>query len=177
MGFFAVLAASLFAVFLFTVFGGYSLLLWCQQSLLMVVPPAVVLAVLVWTFLKMDDKITALQKQVAENKKTLDALYPVLSSMAQKLSQGVKLKPEQLKYLQDLIATEKLKKQEQESSIMRMKQLRVILDESANARVEVIGEVFGGTKICIADASMVVKNSMSYCKFVKQQGEVKMTAL
>ncbi len=32
MGFFAVLAASLFAVFLFTVFGGYSLLLWCQQS-------------------------------------------------------------------------------------------------------------------------------------------------
>ena len=52
MGFFAVLAASLFAVFLFTVFGGYSLLLWCQQSLLMVVPPAVVLAVLVWTFLK-----------------------------------------------------------------------------------------------------------------------------
>ena len=52
MGFFAVLAASLFAVFLFTVFGGYSLLLWCQQSLWMVVPPAVVLAVLVWTFLK-----------------------------------------------------------------------------------------------------------------------------
>ena len=61
MGFFAVLAASLFAVFIFTVFGGYSLLLWCQQSLWMVVPPALVLAVLVWTFLKMDDKITALQ--------------------------------------------------------------------------------------------------------------------
>ena len=57
MGFFAVLAASLFAVFLFTVFGGYSLLLWCQQSLWMIVPPAVVLAVLVWAFLKMDDKI------------------------------------------------------------------------------------------------------------------------
>ena len=66
MGFFAVLAASLFAVFLFTVFGGYSLLLWCQQSLWMVVPPALVLTVLVWTFLKMDDKITALQKRVDE---------------------------------------------------------------------------------------------------------------
>ena len=54
MGFFAVLAASLFAVFIFTVFGGCSLLLWCQQSLWMVVPPALVLAVLVWTFLKME---------------------------------------------------------------------------------------------------------------------------
>ena len=52
--------------FIFTVFGGYSLLLWCQQSLWMVVPPALVLAVLVWTFLKMDDKITALQKRVDE---------------------------------------------------------------------------------------------------------------
>ena len=31
MGFFAVLAASLFAVFIFTVFGGYSLLLWCHR--------------------------------------------------------------------------------------------------------------------------------------------------
>ena len=61
MGFLAVLAACLFAVF-----GGYSLLLWCQQSLWMVVPPALVLAVLVWTFLKMDDKITALQKRVEE---------------------------------------------------------------------------------------------------------------
>ena len=66
MGFLAVLAASLFAVFIFTVFGGYSLLLWCQQSLWIVVPPALVLAVLVWTFLKMDDKITALQKRVDE---------------------------------------------------------------------------------------------------------------
>ena len=66
MGFFAVLAASLFAVFIFTVFGGYSLLLWCQQSLWMVVPPALVLAVLVWTFLKMDGNISALQKRVDE---------------------------------------------------------------------------------------------------------------
>ena len=66
MGFFAVLAASLCFVFLFTVFGGYSLLLWCQQSLWMIVPPALVLAVLIWTFLKMDDKITALQKRVDE---------------------------------------------------------------------------------------------------------------
>ena len=66
MGFFAVLAASLFAVFLFTVLGGSSLLLWCQQSLWMVVPHALVLAVLGWTFLKMDDKITALQKRVEE---------------------------------------------------------------------------------------------------------------
>ena len=70
MGFFAVLAASLFAVFLFTVFGGYSLLLWCQQSLWMVVPPAVVLAVLVWTFLqKRVEELEAAQKNAEESEK------------------------------------------------------------------------------------------------------------
>ena len=53
MGFFAVLAASLFFVFLFTVFGGYSLLLWCQQSLWMIVPPALVLAVLSFSVFKL----------------------------------------------------------------------------------------------------------------------------
>ena len=45
---------------------GYSLLLYCQQSLFMIVPPALVLAILVWAFLRMDDKITALQKRVDE---------------------------------------------------------------------------------------------------------------
>lgn len=66
MGFLAVFIACLFGVFIFTVFGGYSLLLYCQQSLLMVIPPALVLAVLVWAFMKMDDKITALQHHVDE---------------------------------------------------------------------------------------------------------------
>ena len=66
MGFLAVFIACLFGVFIFTVFGGYSLLLYCQQSLLMVIPPALVLAVLVWVFMKMDDKITALQHRVDE---------------------------------------------------------------------------------------------------------------
>ena len=66
MGFLAVFIACLFVVFIFTVFGGYSLLLYCQQSLLMVIPPALVLVVLVWAFMKMDDKITALQRRVDE---------------------------------------------------------------------------------------------------------------
>lgn len=66
MGFLAVFIACLFFVFIFTVFGGYSLLLYCQQSLLMVIPPALVLSVLVWAFMKMDDKITALQHRVDE---------------------------------------------------------------------------------------------------------------
>ena len=118
-----------------------------------------------------------LQKLMVENKKIIDSVQPVLASFAQKLSQGVKLKPDQVKYFQELLNTQKTKQQEQEDCMKEMQSLQAILDESANARVEVTGEVFGGTRICIADVSMVVKNSMNYCKFIKSQGDVKMTAL
>ena len=112
-----------------------------------------------------------------KNKKIIDSVQPVLASFAQKLSQGVKLKPDQVKYFQELLTTQKAKQQEQEDCMKEMQSLQAILDESANARVEVTGEVFGGTRICIADVSMVVKNSMNYCKFIKSQGDVKMVAL
>ena len=118
-----------------------------------------------------------LQKLMVENKKIIDSVQPVLASFAQKLSQGVKLKPDQVKYFQELLNTHKTKQQEQEDYMKEMQSLQAIIDESANARVEVTGEVFGGTRICIADVSMVVKNSMNYCKFIKSQGDVKMMAL
>ena len=66
MGFFAVLAASLFAVFIFTVFGairccsGVSSPCDGRSSALVLDRSGP------WTFLKMDDKITALQKRVDE---------------------------------------------------------------------------------------------------------------
>jgi len=122
-------------------------------------------------------KLQQLQKQVAENKKVIDTVHPVLTAMTQKLSQGVKLRPDQVKYFQEMLQTEKQKKEEQEEFLKEIDVLQKILDESATARVEVTGEAFAGTRICIADVSMIIKNSMHYCKFIKSQGDVKMVAL
>ncbi len=122
-------------------------------------------------------RIQELQKLVVEHKKAIEISHPVLTANVQKLQQGVKLKPDQMKYFQEMLQEEKRRKQEMESYIQEIESLQVILDESSNAKVEVSGEVFAGTKICIGDVSMVVKNSMKFCKFVKQQGDVKMTAL
>lgn len=122
-------------------------------------------------------RLQQLQKQVAENKKVIDSVHPVLTAMTQKLSQGVKLRPDQVKYFQEMIQTENQKKAEQEAAIKEIESLQKILDESAAAKVEVTGEVFAGTRICIADVSMIIKNSMHYCKFIKSQGDVKMVAL
>lgn len=122
-------------------------------------------------------RIQELQKLIMENKNQIDTIHPVLTATARKLSQGVKFKPEQIKYFQEMLTEEKQKKQEMEAGIKEMESLQLLLDGSAAAKVEVTGEVFVGTRICIADVSMIVRNSMKYCKFVKSQGDVKMTAL
>ncbi len=122
-------------------------------------------------------KLQQLQKQVAENKKVIETVHPVLTAMTQKLSQGVKLRPDQVKYFQEMLQTENQKKAEQEECIKEIETLQKILDESIAARVEVTGEAFAGTRICIGDVSMITKSSMTYCKFIKSQGDVKMVAL
>lgn len=122
-------------------------------------------------------RIQEIQKQITESKKQIDTIHPVLKSAAAKLSQGVKFKQEQLMYFQELLQQENMKKKEIEAGIKEMSSLQILLEGSATAKVEVTGEVFGGTRICISDVSMVTKNSMKYCKFIKQQGDVKMVAL
>lgn len=122
-------------------------------------------------------RMQQLQKQIAENNKNMEQIHPVLSSMTQKLAQGVKLRPEQIKSIQDMLKKENEIKQQIENDTKEFVVLQEMMEESSAAKIEVTGEVFAGTKICISDVSMVVKNSMTYCRFVKQQGDVKMVAL
>ncbi|MGN0376049.1 MAG: DUF342 domain-containing protein [Suilimivivens sp.] len=122
-------------------------------------------------------KIQQLQKQIADNNKMIAQIHPVLSALTQKLAQGVKLKPEQIKGLQDMLQKENQLKEAVEKDTKEYNSLVEVMAESNAAKIEVSGEVFGGTKICISDVSMVVKNSMSHCKFIKERGDVKMTAL
>jgi uncharacterized protein (DUF342 family) len=122
-------------------------------------------------------KAQQLQKQIADNNKMIAQIHPVLSAMTQKLAQGVKLKPEQIKSLQEMLQKENQLKEAVERDTAEYESLQALMDESTAAKIEVSGEVFPGTRICISDVSMVVKNSMSYCRFTKERGDVKMSAL
>ena len=122
-------------------------------------------------------RASQLQKQIADNSKMVAQIHPVLSALTQKLAQGVKLKPEQIKSLQEMLQKENQLKEAIEKDTEEYNNLQQLMAESNAARVEVTGEVYAGTKICISDVSMVVKTSMNYCKFTKERGDVRMTAL
>lgn len=125
----------------------------------------------------MKAKVQQLQKQIMDNRKNIEKIHPVLNTFRQKMLQGIKLRPEQLKNVQDMIQKENQIQQELERDMAELSSLQQVMDESGHARIEVTGEVFSGTKICISDVSMVVKSSMSYCKFIKERGDVKMVPL
>ncbi len=122
-------------------------------------------------------RLQMLQQKVKEESKSLQAAQPVLETAAAKLSAGKTLPPEQMKYIKDLAALFAQKKAEVETLNQQIKELEMSLSASVNAQVIVLGEVHPGTKIGISDVSMIVKSGMKYCRFIKQQGDVKMVGI
>ena len=118
-----------------------------------------------------------LQKALQEANKVLAAIEPVIAATIQKKRQGIEVTPEQMEHVQKLIETRTQKKDEITEATIRLEELDDILVEGQNPSVVVTGEVFPGTKICIMDVSKVIKDSMKYCRFIRSQGDVKMTAI
>ena len=55
-------------------------------------------------------------------------------------------------------------------------QLDEQLQGQRQACVRVSGDVYEGTKITIGDASMVLKSVATYCRFIREKGEIKVSA-
>jgi uncharacterized protein (DUF342 family) len=122
-------------------------------------------------------RIQELQKEIMEATKVVKSVQPILTSTQQKLAKGVKLSPEQIQYMKSLIFLNKEKTKEIEEKMAEMDGLQDFIGNMSGACVNVTGVVYGGTRVCIGDLSMIIKSEMQYCKFIKMDGEVKMTAL
>ncbi|MGN0279619.1 MAG: DUF342 domain-containing protein [Lachnospiraceae bacterium] len=119
------------------------------------------------------ERIAELQKKINEDMKTLQSIQPVLMSTKQKLAQGVKLTPEQMKYVQSLALANKQKTEEIEAATAEVEELQQGISDASNTTIRVKGTVYPGTKICMGDVSMIVQKSAQYCRFVKERGDVK----
>ncbi len=123
------------------------------------------------------NKFGELNKRIADTQTKLKQMVPVLDATKQKLAQGIKLLPEQVKNLQALALSVKQLQTQLAADAEEVENMKDIMEGSSDAKIEVSGEVFPGTKITISDVSLIVKESWSYCKFVKEAGAVKMKPL
>ena len=117
------------------------------------------------------------QKQVAELQKMVSSLDPIISTYIQKRKQGVKLTGEQLQYLASVVKTKEQKLPELKKAQKEMAVLAEVVDQQAHAQVVVQESVYPGVKVVIGDVSMIVQKEQQYCRFVKQQGDVKVVGM
>lgn len=115
-----------------------------------------------------------LQKQVAEDQKTLKSIQPILAAYEQKKNDGMQIEKEKLKYILSLKQVQTQKTHEIEKNLEEIERIQSLIENKNNAQVAVSGEVYPGTKIVISEVSMVVQKPMKFCRFVKKYGDVKM---
>ena len=122
-------------------------------------------------------RLQELMRKVEEENKSIQSIQQILVSNKQKMAKGVKLTPEQLKYVQTLAASNQQKAVLVGEYIEEIEKLQGQMKGKAGACVIVRDTVYPGTKICIGDVSMVVQKESQYCRFVKDRGDVKLTGI
>lgn len=120
------------------------------------------------------NRYSELNKEIQDAQKNLKMMVPVLDATKQKLAAGVKLLPEQVKNVQTLAINVKNLQTKVQEDLAEIETLKEVMDGSNQAQIVVTGEVYPGTKLTISDVSMIVKDSWSYCRFIKEKGVVAM---
>ena len=90
---------------------------------------------------------------------------------------SISVSDEKMKNIRRLAIIRQKQKRKLENIYAELDELDDILMASENPAVEVEDAVYPGTKICIQDVSMVIKSTIKYCRFIRSEGEVKMTVL
>ena len=116
-------------------------------------------------------------KEVAALVKSIKDTQPIIQNFMEKKAKGARITADQIEYIKQTVAKLEVMKQELMVKNARMKELSQIFDPDRKAEVVVTGEVYPGTTIIIGDLSMTVKDSYKYCRFIRSQGEVKMSQL
>ena len=122
-------------------------------------------------------QVQDLQLEIQEGNKAIKMAYPVLQSASEKLAAGGSLPEDQYTYVRGVYQLYQMKREEVKKASKRLDELQCLLENTKNAAVKVSGDVYAGTRIVIGDVSMVVKEKLSYCRFVKDKGDVRMKAL
>lgn len=123
------------------------------------------------------NRVQELNNVLMEGNKLMRQTRPILASASDKIGGGVSVSQEKLDYLKELYQLYTMKKKELKNVEKELDKLQAVLENSKHAAVIVRGEVYAGTRIVIGDVSMSIKGKQSYCRFVREHGDVKMKAL
>ena len=115
----------------------------------------------------------ALGKEMETLREEQEKNMQILVTLAKRIKLGEKLAPDKmLQFKKSNEARETMTKREEEIT-ERMKVLKESIDSYEGGFVRANSTVFSGTKLTISNAVYYVKSDISYCRFSKSQGDVK----
>ena len=118
------------------------------------------------------NRYNELQKENENAQKNLKIMLPVIEATKQKIVSGAKFSAEQINSFKALAENVKNLQQKIIENSDEMESLKEQMDSSTDAKVEATGDVLPGTKINISDVTMIIKDKVTYCRFVKERGTV-----
>lgn len=116
-------------------------------------------------------------KAVADNTKTANAAQVILQNFRENLKKGRQYNDSQLKYLKSVSLLVQEKNDEIEQINMRLEKLRGMMEIQKQAEVVVNEQIYPNTTIVIGEISKVIQQNYRYCKFIKEDGEIRMVGL
>ncbi len=117
------------------------------------------------------------QTAIEERKKTYNAAKVIYDNFTEKQRKGFKYNESQLRYMKSVTALIQEKGEELERLNRRLENLQEMMETREEAQVVINEQVFPNTTIVIGGGSKLIQNNYRYCKFVKEDGEVRMVPM
>lgn len=115
---------------------------------------------------------------VIENrKKTLNAAEVIYGNFMEKQKLGVVYSESQMRYMRSVASLIEEKKAELERLNARMQSIQDMMECNEDAKIIVDEQIYPNTTLVIGGASKVLQDSYRYCKFVEEEGEVRMVPM
>lgn len=118
-----------------------------------------------------------MQKVIADNTKTINAAQVILQNFRNNLAKGRKYNDGQMKYLKSVSVLVQEKTDEIEQINVRLEKLRDMMEIQKQAEVVVSEQIYPNTTIIIGEASRMIQQNYRYCKFIREEGEIRMVGL
>lgn len=125
---------------------------------------------------EMKEQIQKLQIEIVEIQKNLKSMQPILESATKKIKSGVKISPEQMKYIQSMAVSTKEQQERLVEAQAEFASLETLLENKGNACICVRDDAYAGTKVSISGASLVLKDRVQFCRLVYDRGDVRVAA-
>lgn len=114
---------------------------------------------------------------VEERQKTLNAAEVIFNNFKEKQRKGIQYNESQMRYMRSVASLIDEKKTELERLNTRMQALQEMMESREDARVVINEQIYPNTTIVIGGATRLLQDNYRYCKFMREDGEVRMVPM